>query len=101
MNTNPQQSTRVATGGILAAIMQQVHETADWPVSAQYKVVYRMHTWPCGWDEPRVQFFDSDDEYIAWVKEMTAWALCDDNAVEYRTYVWDWGPQLTDGDRLG
>ena len=65
-----------------------------WPNDATHAVVYRLSTWPVGWEkESTVTFFTSLDMFKAWLAEKQEWAKCEDNYVAYQGYEWDLGPK--------
>lgn len=73
------------------------HTTAghDWPVTAEFCVVYSTSTWPCGWDkESSVKFFDSRVELNNWLGSQLEWANLEDNQFAFQAYEWDLGPNV-------
>ena len=88
-------------GGINAQIMDALKAHIDthhtngeaWPDDAEYAVVYRTSTWPCGWsDLTHVSFFDSRDGLDKWMEAQRGWAKCEDNHIAWMVYQWDLGP---------
>lgn len=71
------------------------HQTCgvDWPASATYAVVYRTSTWPMGWDkESSITFFDTEEQFHAWMRRYDAWSSLEDNHLAFQSYFWDLGP---------
>lgn len=71
-----------------------IEEGGDWPVDADYKVSYRLKSWPCGYDEPQHRYFKTFEEVKAWEREYARWAREDGNGVQYTVYKWDLGPEV-------
>ena len=77
----------------------QTHQTHGftWPDTAEFCVVYNTSTWPCGWSDYNVvRFFDSAEEFKAWLVSNKKWSSYEDNHLAYMAWEWDLGPNLID-----
>lgn len=66
----------------------------EWPADAELACAYRTKTWPCGWGEVRVVFFQSVEQMKSWIADYENWATLEDNEFEYDAYRWNLGPVL-------
>lgn len=79
-----------------------VAEGDGWPDDAQFKVEYRYHTWPMGWDKERyTDFFASREELDKWLADKADWSRSEDNQFEVSIWEWDLGVSYLESRHFG
>lgn len=92
MTTSQSVDTKIVSHLLNTVANTQILGVA-WPDSAEFCVMRKVSTWPCGWEkEATVYFFENRAEFDEHIATLKDWALCDDNFYALKAFSWDWGP---------
>lgn len=81
-------------------IFEQVIDTLEWPIDANFKLTYQVKAWPCGWERYE-KFFPDLEELQTFIAAQREWTLAEDNYFEINLIEhWDWGPEVVSETQL-